>query len=218
MNTPNSIFSRRCQINIFQYRCLHSGQENTARCRSHFDNQPCIPDVVYTEEVKDRDCAECVMSSRDSGYASDEIYMNTPTNTATKSSGFDDSRVFKRSSLSNQKRSGIKHKSTLNGTGGDKLSRSKDIKSHQARGDELRYRRAIVKSRSEGGHRIPMNTPTKISKKIPKRSRMGAKAQLKSKMEAEMTDEMELDMEMHGYGDKNDMADLSRKLDSLTCD
>ncbi|KAF7898545.1 hypothetical protein EAF00_004991 [Botryotinia globosa] len=217
MNTPNSIFSGRCQINIFQYRCLHSGQENTARCRSHFDNQPCIPDVVYTEEVKDRDCAECVMS-RDSGYASDEIYMNTPTNTATKSSGSDDSRGFKRSSLFHKQRSGIKHKSTSIGTGGDKLSRSKDIKTHQSRGDELRYRRAIVKSRSEGGYRTPMNPPTKISKKIPKRSRMGAKAQLKSKMEAEMTDEMELDMEMHGYEDKNDVADLSRKLNSLTCD
>ncbi|TGO48361.1 hypothetical protein BOTNAR_0479g00070 [Botryotinia narcissicola] len=216
MNTPNSIFSGRCQINIFQYKCLHNGQENTARCRTHFDNQPCIPNVVYTEEVKDRDCAECVM--RDSGYASDEIYMNTPTNTATKSSGSNDSRGFKRSSLSNQTRSGIKRKSKLSGTGGDKLSRSKDIKTHQVRGDELRYRRAIVKSHSEGGYRTPMNTPTKISKKIPKESRMGAKAQLKSKMEAEMMDEMELDMEMHGYGDKSDVADLSRKLNSLTCD
>ncbi|TGO42336.1 hypothetical protein BHYA_0009g00150 [Botrytis hyacinthi] len=215
-NTPNSIFSGRCQISIFQYRCLHSGQENSARCRNHFDNQPCIPDVIYTEEVKDRDCAECVM--RDSGYASDEIYINTPPNTATKSSGGDYIRGLKRSSLSNHKRSGIKRKSTSVGTGGDKLSRSKDIKSHQARCDELRYRRAIVKSRSEGGYRTPMNTPTKISKRIPKRSRMSAKTQLKSKMEAEMMDEMELDMEMDGYGDKNDVADLSHKLSSLTCD
>lgn len=143
--------------------------------------------------------------------------MNTPTNTATKLSGSDEKRGFKRSSLSNQKRSGIKRKSTSVGTGGDKLSRSKAIKSRQARGDELRYRRAIVKSRSEGEYSTPMNASTKISKKIPKRSRMGAKAQLKSKLEAEMTDEMELDMEMDGYGDKNDVADLSRKLNSLTC-
>ncbi|TGO52886.1 hypothetical protein BCON_0133g00310 [Botryotinia convoluta] len=219
-NTPNSIFSRRCQISIFQYRCLHNGQENSARCRNHFNNEPCIPDAVNTEEVKDRDCAECVM--RSSGYASDEIYMNTPTNTATKSSGRDDKRGLKRSSLSNQKRSSIKRKSTPSGTGGDKLARSKDIKFQQARSDELRYRRAIVKSRSEGGYRTPTNTPTntqmKTPKKIPKKSRIGAKAQLKSKMEAEMTGEMELDMKMDGYGDRNDVADLSHKLSSLACD
>ncbi|KAF7889603.1 uncharacterized protein EAF02_002018 [Botrytis sinoallii] len=167
-STPNSIFSGRCQISIFQYRCLHNGQENSARCRSHLDNKPCIPDVVYSEEVKDRDCAECVMS-RDSGYTSDEIYMNTPPNTATKLSELDDKR-----------RSGIKRKSTPSGTGGDKLARSKDIKFQQARNDELRYRRAIVKSRSGGGY----STPTKTSRKIPKRTRMSAKAQLKSKAEA----------------------------------
>ncbi|KAF7925881.1 hypothetical protein BELL_0006g00440 [Botrytis elliptica] len=210
--TPNSIFSGRCQISIFQYRCLHNGQENSARCRSHFDNKPCIPDVVYSEEVKDRDCAECVM--RNSGYTSDEIYMNTPPNTATKSSELDDTRVLKRPGLFNRSRSGIKRKSTPSGTGGDKLARSKDIKFHQARNDELRYRRAIVKSRSEGGY----STPTKTSRKIPKRTRMSAKAQLKSKAEAEMTDEMEFDMEMEGYGDKNDVTDLSHKLSSLTCD
>ncbi|TGO20511.1 hypothetical protein BPAE_0289g00090 [Botrytis paeoniae] len=172
--------------------------------------------MVYTEEVKDRDCAECVMKS--SGYASDEIYMNTPENTPTSSSEHDDKRALKRSSLSNQKKSAIKRKSTPSGTGGDKLARSKDIKLHQAIGDELRYRRAVVKSRSDGGYRTPMNTSTKISKKIPKRSRMGAKSQLKSKMEAEMTDEMDVEMEMAGYGDKNDVADLSHKLTSLRCD
>ncbi|KAF5873084.1 uncharacterized protein Bfra_008361 [Botrytis fragariae] len=217
MNTPNSIFPGRCQISIFQYRCLHNGQENSARCRNHYNNAPCIPDVVYTEEVKDRDCVECVMS-RSAGYASDEIYMNTPPNTATKSAGGDDKTGLKRSSLSNQKKSAIKRRSTSSGTGGDKLARSKDIKFHQAISDEVRYRRAIVKSRSEGGYRTPMSTPTKISKKIPKRSRMGAKARLKSKMEAEMTDEMDVEMEMAGYGDKNDVADLSHKLSSLRCD
>ncbi|KAF7908344.1 uncharacterized protein EAF01_004099 [Botrytis porri] len=226
-NTPNSIFSGRCQIGIFQYRCLHNGQENSARCRNHFDNQPCIPEVVYTDEVKDRDCAECVM--RSSGYASDEIYMNTPTNSATgtPSSGSDDKRIFKRHSLFDKSRSGIKRRSTPSGTGGDKLARSKDVKFQQARNDEMRYRRAISKSRSEGGSRAPANTPTnpsmknssRIAKKIPKKSRMSAKAHLQSKMEAEIIDdEMDVDMEMEGYGDKNDVADLSHKLRSLSCD
>ncbi|KAF7954521.1 hypothetical protein EAE96_005641 [Botrytis aclada] len=222
--TPNSIWAGRCQISVFQYRCLHNGQENSARCRSHYNNQPCIPEVVYTEEIKDRDCAECVM--RRSGYASDEIYMNTPDNTPTKPSGRDDKRELKRPGLFNRSRGGIKRRTTPSSTGGNKLARSKDITSYQARGDELRYRRAIVKSRSESGYRTPTNTPTNapmkattnIAKKIPKKSRMGTKAQLKSKMEFGMTDEMDMDMEMEGYGDEDDVSNLSRKMHSLTCD
>ncbi|TEY59740.1 hypothetical protein BOTCAL_0187g00160 [Botryotinia calthae] len=218
MDTPNAIFTRRCQITIFKYKCLHDGQENSARCRSHLRNEPCIPDVVYSGEVKDRVCPECAM--RNSGYASDEIYMNK--NTYNITSGRDTTKELKRPT-SFVKSLSDKRNSTAIESIEDMFARSKNIKS-RGRSGELRYRRAAMKSRSENGYKASANTLTNTAMKAPTRKlRMAVKKQLKSKkkmVEPGMDDgmEVEMDMPMEGYGDKNDVSDLSREMSHLTCD
>ncbi|ESZ98429.1 hypothetical protein SBOR_1091 [Sclerotinia borealis F-4128] len=49
----------RCQINIFKYQCQHKGQESGARCTLDGSNGHCIPQVVYTGNVKGEVCEEC---------------------------------------------------------------------------------------------------------------------------------------------------------------
>ncbi|CCD43240.1 hypothetical protein ACHAPC_000787 [Botrytis cinerea] len=219
MDTSNAFFTRRCQVTIFKHRCLHDGQENSARCRSHLRNQSCIPDVVYSGEVKDKDCPECVM--RNSGYVSDEIYMNT-SKAYTITSRRDTTKDLKRPT-SFVKSLSAKRNCTPIGSVGDMLARSRDIKS-QGRNSELRYRRAIMKSRSENGYKTSENTLTNTAMKAPtRRLKMAAKKQLKSKkktVQPGMYDGMEeeMDMPMEGYGDKDDVSDLSREMTHLTCD
>ena len=115
-----------------------------------------------------------------------------------------------------------KRNSTPIGSVGDMLARSRDIKS-QGRNSELRYRRAIMKSRSENGYKTSENTLTNTAMKAPtRRLKMAAKKQLKSKKTVQpgMYDGMEeeMDMPMEGYGDKGDVSDLSREMTHLTCD
>ncbi|KAJ8067423.1 hypothetical protein OCU04_004770 [Sclerotinia nivalis] len=62
----------RCQIHIFKYKCMHKGQESGARCKGtgYAREVHCVPEVVYTDVIKDMVCGECVMrdGTADEGF------------------------------------------------------------------------------------------------------------------------------------------------------